>query len=356
MTGCGDMDLVVKKRPDSPNEWNHAVSSFEEGSFFQSTHWGDYLDKYKGYRTYYVSLEKDGEMEGMALLWSEDVKFKNIPLSSRAFSFYGPLLRDYNDENLHIFLSAFDKICKENRIVMLERLSLPMHFRPGTKYDAFKNSAILKEKGYSGRKWATILVDLRKDENELEEALEYSAKKCINKNKRDKIEVTTVKDPAEYEKYCLLMYDFMRMRRNRLPYFTPPMWLFLRNKEKCMEIFVAKQGTDMQGGLGILYFNGIVFEIAAWRSDHAIKNNLYIGDAIKWEVIRWAKKNGHSVYDLGGVNPNPSTDKERGIKRFKEKWGGSEIVYPEYSKVYKKASHHIYEKMKKVYSFGKELV
>ena len=32
-------------------------------------------------------------------------------------------------------------------------------------------------------------------------------------------------------------------------------------------------------------------------------------------------------YDLAGFNPNPISEKERGIEKFKRKWGGKKYDY-----------------------------
>ena len=34
-----------------------------------------------------------------------------------------------------------------------------------------------------------------------------------------------------------------------------------------------------------------------------------------------------NYYDLAGANPNPLTEKEKGILRYKKKWGGKKHEY-----------------------------
>jgi lipid II:glycine glycyltransferase (peptidoglycan interpeptide bridge formation enzyme) len=75
-----------------------------------------------------------------------------------------------------------------------------------------------------------------------------------------------------------------------------------------------------------------MIEMASVISDYSIKNKLYANDAIKWAVIEYGKKKGNKLYDLTGVSPSPETEKEKGIRRFKEKWGGKLINYHTFSK------------------------
>lgn len=339
--------ILIQKRPDSPKEWNGLVSSFEEGSFFQTTHWGDYLNIYKGCTVYYVMLKKEEEAVGLSLIWKERVKFLNIPLFSRVFCVYGPILRRYTEENIEKFLYIFDEICRRERVVSLEKMCLPIHFKEIQNGKAASDKLYLQKNGGFFQDWATILIDLQKTEDGLWNDILYSAKKCLKKNEAEDIVVEIVDKPDDAKKCCGLIDIFLKNTKTTAPYFSYSMWDFLKNKERCLEMFVAKQKGITHGGLAIIYFNGIVFEMGAWRSEYAIKENLYVGDAIKWEVIKWAKKKGFRLYDLSGISPNPSTDKERGIRRFKEKWGGTTVGYREYFKIYRKNIYFLYKTLKK---------
>lgn len=349
-----EIDVIVKRRPDNPDIWNEEVATFTEGSLFQSTHWGDYVNLYMGCDTYYVALKNNGKTVGLALLWVENMKFRNVRLLSRAYCFYGPLLSEYSDENMGFFLKAFNRICQENGIVLIEKMLLPVHFRQKSIRDISEGKNCFGSYGWTDDRWATILLDLNCPEDDLWENISYAAKKCLKKNQAEKMDVAIIDDANECREYCGLLGTFLKNRGMEIPYFTFDIWEFLRNKERCMEIFVAKQNGSMLGGIGILYFNGIVFEMAAWRSEHAVKNNIYAGDALKWEVIRWAKKNSMRIYDLTGVSPEPSTDKEKGIRRFKEKWGGAFMGYRYYSRVYRRDRYFFYNTLRNAYHYIKD--
>ena len=45
------------------------------------------------------------------------------------------------------------------------------------------------------------------------------------------------------------------------------------------------------------------------------------------QIIEWGIENNQRFYDLTGINPNPKTDKELGIFRYKKKWGGNLVNY-----------------------------
>ena len=63
------------------------------------------------------------------------------------------------------------------------------------------------------------------------------------------------------------------------------------------------------------------------RSEVDAEKKLYSQDLIKWKIIEWGIENKMMYYDLAGYNPNPQDQKEAGIKRYKQKWGGVEHNY-----------------------------
>ena len=68
------------------------------------------------------------------------------------------------------------------------------------------------------------------------------------------------------------------------------------------------------------------------RSQQSIDEKLYVGDLIKWEIMKWGVEQGFRLYDLAGFSPTPGAGKEEGIMRFKKKWGGMPIGYSMFEK------------------------
>ena len=347
-------EVLIQSRPESTEDWNNSVSSFTQGTFFQTTYWGDYLFRYKNCEPYYISCKKDNLPIGQCLMWKEWVKISGLRCFPRLFCSYGPLLIEYNKENIDKFLEVIDNICDRDKIISLEKLTVTLHTGSFALNENINNHLLIS-KNHSYYKWATILLDLSKKDDELWEGISYSAKKCLKRNEKEKIEVVIAHTNDDFDEYYKLLSSFMEKNRNKMPYFTPAIWRFFQKDNKCMQIFLAKHNGIVHGGLSILYFNGIIFEIGACRSEYAIKHNLFVGDAIKWEVIRWANKQGFRLYDLSGVSPVISSEKERGIRKFKEKWGGEPIDYYIYSKIYRRNAYFLYNIIKKIYKLKSKL-
>ena len=112
------------------------------------------------------------------------------------------------------------------------------------------------------------------------------------------------------------------------------MWASLRSDLSRFEIFVALEGAKAVGGIGVWAFNGIINEFGAVRSLYGAKKNLYAGDILKWEIIKWGNADGLRCYDLEGVSPDPQSEKDAAIRQFKEKWGGMLKRYGIFTKRY----------------------
>ena len=63
------------------------------------------------------------------------------------------------------------------------------------------------------------------------------------------------------------------------------------------------------------------------RSSEDYVKKLYSQDLIKWKIIEWGVQRKMNYYDLAGANPNPTSEKEKGILRYKRKWGGKRYDY-----------------------------
>jgi len=75
------------------------------------------------------------------------------------------------------------------------------------------------------------------------------------------------------------------------------------------------------------YFNNYIIEGAVARSNKDTLEKLYSQDLIKWKIIEWGIENNMKYYDLAGFNPDPKSEKEKGIMNYKKKWGGRKYDY-----------------------------
>ena len=357
----------------APEWWNSLVKSVPEGTIFQSTYWGDYL-KAKVLRKpfYLVSKNTEGEIVSILLAWIERFDpasylnslfcrfinpIINYSSSSYGYCLYGPLIFKPSDSHVSIneMIDKLEEIAKRNRLLAFRRLILPLCYN-NTLLNGLKDiDNILTKRGFLKERWATIHINLRSDLNILWRNLKNSARKAIKKCKTQHISVEFLKK-EELSEYEHLIKEMSKRIKEPLPPHYPDhfMWKYLRGGDKhFMEVFVAKQDGKILSALGILLFNGIIFEIASVQSSLCAEKKIYVGDLIKWEIIKWGHLNKYKFYDLCGISPEPRTSKEKGIRQFKEKWGGTVVNYHNYSKIYRKYQYYSFTQLKKIFNLKK---
>ena len=324
-----------------PLWWNNLVQKVSSGTIFHSTEWGDYLRDMGAEVLFFLARDRQGGIAGILLAWTEPIlglqcgrwpklhRMGRPILPRRAFWFYGPLVFSLDQATVanqfHIFV---DKFFKKRKVVSLCGLS-PFHDRLGISKTVDKLSP------FSDEPRATFIIDLTQNLDIRWRSMKSSARKAVKRCQRNSVFVERLKD-GDIPQYEALLQESTSRHHHLMPPHFPntTMWKSLRQAQPHVEVFIARKDSRLLGGLGVLIFNGILFEIAVARGIHSFTEDLPVQDLIKWAIICWGHQEGHRLYDLSGVSPTPSTAKDRGIRQFKAKWGGEYIEYPAFSKNY----------------------
>ena len=181
---------------------------------------------------------------------------------------------------------------------------------------------------WSTRTWGTYRLDLRRSPEAIFRNFKSSAHKAIRRAERDQISVRQIETLDELRTYYRFAEECSQRYGKMLLGFDDfaTMWKYLR-PAGIFETFVAEHESKMIAGLSVWGAGGNICEIGSFQSQEAFEKKLFGPDLLKWRIIQWACERGYNSFDLGGVNPVPSDEKERNIRRFKEKWAGE---YSEY--------------------------
>jgi lipid II:glycine glycyltransferase (peptidoglycan interpeptide bridge formation enzyme) len=183
---------------------------------------------------------------------------------------------------------------------------------------------MLESKGFSAKKWGTYIIDLDKPEEELWESIKKEARKIIKKTIDSGCTVSQCRSETEFKEYCALL----KKSRKKLGFKTPPYFVMLKqwrimHPENYQVFMVRNSEGRLLAAMGVVHTKDYMQEVAAARNDEKKENQLYPNDLLKWEIIKWGRKEGIKYYDLAGVNPNPEPgSKDENIRKFKEKCGG----------------------------------
>ena len=347
-----------------PEWWNDLVKSVAEGTIYQTDYWGNYLKNSGKGRPYYLAFYNNSETPICILLicfennWH---KFKNIPRFVKNKSNFtyaswinGPLIlqNGLSYAILQQIICEIEKICIKNNTIAIRNVTLPLEY--GTmenKYNDFEN-ILMKNNSFYYKEWKTAFIDLSLGKETIWNSFKAGTRQDVNRAKRDNLKVAEL-EKADLGSYSHILAENMRRNKMIMPPHYPDdkMWEALKcNGYEALRVLSVKKNDILLGALGLIEYNGIIFQIGTAQSNDTYLNKLNVNDLIKWEAISWGADNNKRIYDLTGVAPVPSNEKEEGIKRYKLKWSNSIITYNTYSKVYKRNLHRFLTVSNKIYN------
>ena len=80
-----------------------------------------------------------------------------------------------------------------------------------------------------------------------------------------------------------------------------------------------------------LIYNDCVYDLYAGSKKEHYKN--YPNDLIPWEVFKWGRKNGYSIFDFGGAG---KPDVPYGVRDYKKKFGGEFVNFGRFENIHSK--------------------
>ena len=314
--------IDVDEKVDSG--WNDRLSKSELGTIYQTAEWG-YVSEYLGWKPIFLRfIDEKGEIIGQLLISvtprfnKKTTKYnllRNLPLvENKIYRWsYGPVVfkSEYISDIYKILTDYLQK--KKCKVWGMQNPLSP-----------FTDSL---EKNFDLQKWSTFVIDLRDSKKNLYDKLtKNSCQKNIERSNNRGVKIVEITESNFHLYYEL--YNATKKNMGGEPSSDTELldaWKIL--KPAGHKGFLAMKDETAVGGLFFSYFNGYIIESGVARSEVDYANKLYSQDLIKWKIIEWGVDNKMNYYDLTGVNPEPQSEKEKGIFRYKEKWGGKKCDY-----------------------------
>ncbi len=318
--------ISVSVHEKAPVGWDEFLLTNEFGTFYQTSHYAEYAFKEAGLKPFFLRAEEKGETVGELLLLKGSRihgLLANMPLSSLTTRVSRNLVPSFT----WVYGPAADGVSAASVLIAKANEVSKGKVRTCSPHPLSKFDSCFIESGFKQSKWATFIIDLREGEEALFAKVDKAARKLVNRT-LEQVDVVQVESEEDYEAYHGVLNE-NRKRNKVYPYrYTPMLWEIWR-KTNTGAVFIAKDKTSgkVLAGLGISSFNGYLNEWGAGTSTYALENKIYAQDAVKWSIIKWGIEKGFKYFDLTGVNPEPKDDKEKGIFRYKEKWGGKLVEY-----------------------------
>lgn len=323
-------DLVVESAAMlDPGWWDKLVLGSPGATIFQSSAWARYVGRERSVRFLWATAA--GRPCGALLLEASTPARswrRMLGVSDGAFAWrHGPLVLEGDPGEVGgRLLDEVERQAREERVRGVQSASAPLCPEPRQLSTAFAM------RGYEAAAAATVLVDVSVPREQLWEALDPAARKAVRRCEKTDVTVRRLgADESLDEYHALLRETRARLQLDMPPYYpTTEMRAIFRQSGGLVEVFVATHRGLAVGALGVIGFGPTIVEVGLAQSDHAVRERIYAGDILKWSIIRWAHEAGLHWYDLGGIDPNPTSPKAAGIRRFKEKWGGRIVEHDTY--------------------------
>lgn len=313
--------MDISRIDASKKEIFNAFVAENGGSFLQSFEWGEFQEK-TGKKIRRLVMEDGGKILAAMTLVLHPLPFKKNYLYCGRGPIFGNAVS--GETAFPRFLEEIKKIAaKENAIFF--KIEPPKNFPPSPGHLAefgFKKS--LKEIQPS----ETVILDLRKNEEELLKEMKQKTRYNIRLAEKHEIKIKESNDfegfwkllekTARRDKFHLHLKNYYEtmLRGNGVATATALPSGGFSNK-----LFFAEKGGEIIAGTVVNFFGKrAAYLHGASSAEH---KNLMAPYLLHWEIVRYAKKNGFEEYDFWGI----SKKKYPGVTRFKLGFGGTEIKY-----------------------------
>jgi len=344
-------------------EWNEYLQLSDYSTFFQTA---EFLLKKNSERYplfIYIYNDSDEIQAQLGMMisksksgYSTKILKKLVNLSSkiggRGSWVSGPIIHS-NDESirteiLRTLFSALDKIAKDHKLMIIDGYTPPQDFQINEKYvDEFKKNGFIKQN------FLTLMTHLDDDIEILWKKIKKNARNDVTKAKRENVIVKEISTKNELINYKQLTKQWAKTKGIDLinTVNVDEDWLFFKNG--IQKFFLAYQENEIVAGLRVGCFNNIVYTHQVLNSYSKIGN--VAGPLLTWNAIEWAKNNGMKIYDFSGGEAPPSIKKNMNkydeqwssLFSYKRKWGGDEVPYYHFIKIFNKNRYKLYRALSK---------
>jgi peptidoglycan pentaglycine glycine transferase (the first glycine) len=295
--------------------WNEAVARLPCAHVLQSYEWGVFKSRHGWQPSRLLFLRGAEPVAAASLLMRR-------PPGGRWGVMYvpkGPAL-DYDDSGLvGEVLTRLQEIAREQRAIFVK-------IDPDISAGRSDVARLIEQRGWRASSEqiqfrSTLLVDLRRPEEELLSAMKRKCRYNVRLAGRRGVEVHLggIDDlPLLYQMYIATSARDEFIIR---PYsYYADAWNTFVSRGLA-QLFLARHGEDVLAGLLLFRFGDKAWYMYGASTDH--HRSLMPNYLLQWEAMKWARAHGHSLYDMWGAPDElDKSDPMWGVYRFKSGFGG----------------------------------
>lgn len=372
-------NIIVASERVSENKWNNALrSAGVAGVLFQSTYWAEYLRKIQGDRPIYLFSENGkGNINGLLLAvqscygrfpvfnWGRFESPTGITLRKLykavlekgfqkmlPFIYWqnGPVIiqqsphKKNSFEHERTYRGLIEKILgiAEVRKCYAINFARPSYF--------MDRQELMSSYGFKKRRMGTILADVGQSVELIWKSIDRQGRRNIRKIEND-ITFAEVSKLSELKIFYMLhVQSTRRLKIKPYPFsHYKSLWNFFFPLGKIIAFSAFFKNKPIGAYVALMHGN-MIHEYAYADSDFARSNRIYVNDALKWYVMKWAHERGFKYLDLSGAffyRIDAGDKKVQNIYRFKSKFG-KVIEFNDYWKLTDQSAFYLRAKCSKI--------
>jgi len=308
-------------------EWDEFVAGMKNGHVFQTARWALYRQKV-GWQPVLLSWSSQGSLRAVCLVLHRSIA--GLPVGGVLYAPRGPVL-DYDSADAPLLLSEV-----LNRLKQLARRYLAVvRVSPDVRRTTTWVQELLEDGGFHRAKQpvghtATIRLDLTQPLDQIIDGMSRARRSDVYRYERQRADYSFDCDDSLdslrllYEFYCRTIenagkspksFNDLRMMHETLAPFGSSL------------IFIVRYQDRPVAAVNLIPTKGHLWGFGASmaKGDEAARD---ASVGLYWEMIKWAKNQGYTEFDLQGIpDPPDPEDPLYGVYRFKRRWGGEEVQF-----------------------------
>lgn len=303
--------------------FNDFVNNHPRGHFLQLWEWGQ-VKKGMGWESLPLIVEQDGIIEASLLILKRPIPLPGLN-KCIFYSPRGPVVDADNEELCAVLFEGARKVARENGAIFLkidpdvptgdEQLDEVL-LKNGLK----KNDTGLDFDGVQPR--FVFRLDLSPDENTLLDNMHSKWRYNIRLASRKGVVIRPVENKNELGVFYEILQETAQRDQFLIRGYEYFEWIWDYMVESGFaKLFLAEyEGEIIAATLAMISGDKAWYLYGASSNRH---RNLMPNYLIQWEMIRWAREQGCTLYDFRGVSGDLNEDNPLyGLYRFKKGFGG----------------------------------
>lgn len=300
--------------------WNDLLVKSGYGSPFQSHEFYSIINNINGLSAEAIAVECNNQLNALAVVTIHHEQGIRSIFSRRGIIYGGPLIGNQDADSLGMLLNCIDTIFKTRCIYVETR-----NFNNYSNYPGV----------FESREWRYMpyvnFIIKTSDLTEVKSNLSESRKRQINKSLRNGATWSEAKSAKEVDEF----YDILQIlykKKVRKP-LLPVTFFQMVHESNIGKILLVRYNDKIIGGILMMIFEKFKiyeFYVCGLDKEH---EGIYPSVLATWAALEFASINGFEYFDFMGAGLK---DQDYGVRDFKARFGGQQIEYGRYLKVYNK--------------------